>query len=148
MKPIGVLGRISWLVFIALPCAICCAQTGPSDVRIQVQFDQVRSPLPPIWNYFGYDEPNYTYSPNGEKLLRELAALGPVPVYVRVHNLLTSGDGSASLKWGSTNVYTEVSSGHPIYTWTILDQIFDAFRSSGVKFTRAARGAAVRAYGH
>ena len=59
--------------------------------------------------------------------------LNAAPVYVRVHNLLTSGDGSASLKWGSTNVYSEDASGHPIYSWAILDQIFDTFRAAGVK---------------
>lgn len=87
----------------------------------------------PIWNYFGYDEPNYTYSPSGKKLLGELAALSPAPVYVRVHNLLTTGDGSASLKWGSTNVYTEDVAGKPVYSWTILDRIFDTFHAAGIK---------------
>jgi hypothetical protein len=32
-------------------------------------------------------------------------------VFVRVHNLLTSGDGTHALKWGSTNVYTEDGGG-------------------------------------
>jgi xylan 1,4-beta-xylosidase len=105
----------------------------PERVNIQVHFDQPRGSISPIWNYFGYDEPNYSYAPNGKKLLRELAALGPVPAYVRVHNLLTTGDGSASLKWGSTNVYTEDAAGNPVYSWTILDHIFDAFRETGIK---------------
>ena len=56
-----------------------------------------------------------------------------VPAYIRTHNLLTTGDGSASLKWGSTNVYSEDASGHPIYSWVILDQIFDTFHAAGVK---------------
>ncbi len=86
-----------------------------------------------MWNYFGYDEPNYTYAPNGNKLLGELSALSPVPVYVRVHNLLTSGDGTASLKWGSTNAYTEDAAGNPVYNWEILDQIFDTFHDTGIK---------------
>ncbi len=86
-----------------------------------------------MWNYFGYDEPNYTYAPNGSKLLGELTALSPRPVYVRVHNLFTSGDGSASLKWGSTNIYSEDPAGNPIYRWEIIDQIFDKFRETGVK---------------
>jgi xylan 1,4-beta-xylosidase len=102
-------------------------------VSIQVKFDQSDGPSSPVWNYFGYDEPNYTYAPNGKKLLSELASLDAAPVYVRVHNLLTTGDGSASLKWGSTNVYSEDASGHPVYSWTILDQIFDTFRAAGVK---------------
>ena len=86
-----------------------------------------------IWNFWGYDEPNYTYAANGKKLLREFAQLSPEPVYIRVHNLFTSGDGSASLKWGSTNVYTEDASGKPVYDWTIVDRIFDTFRETGVK---------------
>jgi xylan 1,4-beta-xylosidase len=109
------------------------SQQTADHVSIQVHFNQSEGPLSPIWNYFGYDEPNYTYAPNGKKLLGELAALHAAPVYVRVHNLLTSGDGSASLKWGSTNVYTEDASGHPIYSWEILDHIFDTFHSTGIK---------------
>lgn len=108
------------------------AQT-PQSANIQVQVDQPAGTLSPIWNYFGYDEPNYTYAPNGRKLLGELAALGPSPAYVRVHNLLTTGDGSASLKWGSTNVYTEDAAGKPVYSWSILDRIFDSFQAAGVK---------------
>lgn len=98
-----------------------------------MQFDQAEGSLSPVWNYFGYDEPNYTYAENGKKLLGELSALGSAPVYVRVHNLFTTGDGSASLKWGSTNVYTEDSSGRPIYNWTIVDRIFDTFHAAGIK---------------
>ncbi|HZQ95372.1 MAG TPA: beta-xylosidase [Candidatus Sulfotelmatobacter sp.] len=98
-----------------------------------VHANQSDGALAPIWTYFGYDEPNYSYAPNGKKLLSELSALSRAPVYVRVHNLLTSGDGSSSLKWGSTNVYTEDSAGKPVYNWTILDQIFDAFHEAGIK---------------
>jgi xylan 1,4-beta-xylosidase len=109
------------------------AQPVPETVNIQVHVDQSQGPLPPIWNYFGYDEPNYSYAPNGKKLLGELAALGSTPAYVRVHNLLTTGDGSSSLKWGSTNVYTEDAEGKPVYSWGILDRIFDAFQAAGIK---------------
>jgi len=100
-------------------------------VTIRVHTDQPYGKLPPIWNFWGYDEPNYTYAANGKKLLRELAALTPEPVYIRTHNLLTTGDGTAALKWGSTNVYTEDSSGNPVYSWEILDRIFDAYRDAG-----------------
>ncbi|MFZ0293351.1 MAG: beta-xylosidase [Candidatus Sulfotelmatobacter sp.] len=102
-------------------------------MSIQVKFDQTEGPISPVWNYFGYDEPNYTYAPNGKKLLGELAPLDAAPVYVRVHNLFTTGDGTASLKWGSTNVYSEDASARPIYSWVILDQIFDTFRAAGIK---------------
>ena len=111
----------------------CWPQQAPQSVNIKVQFDQSEGPISPIWNFFGYDEPNYTYAPNGKKLLEELAAANATPVYVRTHNLLTTGGGSASLKWGSTNVYTEDSSGHPIYSWVILDQIFDTYHAAGIK---------------
>lgn len=102
-------------------------------MNIQVHVDQSQGTFLPVWNYFGYDEPNYTYAANGKKLLGELAALGPTPAYVRVHNLLTTGDGSASLKWGSTNVYTEDAAGKAVYRWEILDRIFDAFQAAGIK---------------
>jgi xylan 1,4-beta-xylosidase len=108
-------------------------QQPPRTVNIDVHFDQPQGPLTPIWNYFGYDEPNYTYAPNGKKLLGEIGMLSPTPAYIRVHNLLTSGNGSASLKWGSTNVYTEDAAGRPVYSWTILDRIFDTIHGARAK---------------
>jgi xylan 1,4-beta-xylosidase len=55
----------------------------------------------PVWRYFGYDEPNYMYIKDGVRLLSQLAALSPETVYVRTHNLLTSGDGTPALKRAS-----------------------------------------------
>ncbi len=121
------------VVLFLLTSQLGWPQQASQSVSIQVQLDQPEGPLAPVWNYFGYDEPNYTYAPNGKKLLGELAAANVVPAYIRTHNLLTSGDGSASLKWGSTNVYTEDASGRSIYSWVILDQIFDTFHAAGVK---------------
>jgi xylan 1,4-beta-xylosidase len=121
------------LALLALMGAPCRAQLAAPNVNIQVHADQSNGPLPPIWNYFGYDEPNYTYAPHGKKLLGELAALSPVPPHIRAHNLLTTGDGSASLKWGSTNVYTEDAQGNPVYSWTILDRIFDTYLALRIK---------------
>ena len=85
--------------------------TIPVSVRVNVSKDV--GALPPVWAFFGYDEPNYTYMKDGQKLLSELAALSPVPVYIRAHNLLTTGDGTPALKWGSTNAYTEDAHGQP-----------------------------------
>src|SRR5215831_343050 len=82
-------------------------QSLSPTVRIEIHADHIGQPLSPVWNFFGYDEPNFTYAANGQKLLGEIAGLSATPAYIRVHNLLTSGDGSASLKWGSTNAYTE-----------------------------------------
>ncbi len=89
--------------------------------------------MPPIWAWFGYDEPNYTYMKDGKKLLSEIAKLSPVPVYVRAHCLLCTGDGTPALKWGSTNAYTEDANGNPIYNWRIIDSIFDTYIQRGMK---------------
>ena len=125
-----------------------CAQTGqgqsaavagqesPADanpISIQVHAAQSSGAYAPIWNYFGADEPNYIYAPNGKKLLGELAALSPVPVYFRAHNLFTSGNGDGSLKWGSTNLYTERPDGRPVYDFTITDTIFDTLIAAHVR---------------
>ena len=134
-RPSSVLFHRFLLVFFlsALIPPWARSQQSLERVNIQVQVDQPQGASSPIWNYFGYDEPNYTYAANGNKMISELAALGPAPAYVRVHNLLTTGDGSASLKWGSTNVYTEDAAGKAVYSWTILDRIFDTFLKAGVK---------------
>jgi len=107
------------------------AQTFP--VSIQIEAGREKEALRPLWRFFGCDEPNYTYMPHGRKLLAELGQLAPNHVYFRTHNLLTTGDGTPALKWGSTNAYTEDAQGHPIYDWTIGDRIFDAGLERGVK---------------
>ena len=100
---------------------------------INVDADKRIGPMKPIWAWFGYDEPNYTYMKDGQKLLTELQKLSPVPVFVRTHNLLTTGDGTPGLKWGSTNAYTEDANGKPIYDWTIVDRIVDTYLKRGMK---------------
>src|SRR5215470_13337391 len=119
------------LLFVVLLGATSFTQTD--RVTIHVDAARVKGTMRPIWGFFGYDEPNYTYMKDGKKLLSELAALSPAPVYVRTHNLLTTGDGTAALKWGSTNAYTEDASGKPRYDWTIVDRIFDTYIQRGMK---------------
>src|SRR5215831_2695075 len=102
-------------------------------VVIRVNAAQAVGSFKPIYAYFGYDEPNYTYTKNGTKLVGELAALSSSPVYIRTHFLLVTGDGTAGLKWGSTNAYTEDASGKPVYDWTIIDHIFDTYIGAGAK---------------
>ena len=104
-----------------------------SKVSIQIDASARRGPLTTMWAFYGHDEPNYTYMPDGRKLLAELAALSPVPVHVRVHNLLTTGDGMPALKWGSTNAYTEDANGRPVYDWRIVDRIFDTYLERKMK---------------
>jgi len=109
------------------------AQAQTSTVKIETDVAQQQEKLQPLWAYFGYDEPNYTYMKDGKKLLAEIGKLSPVPVYVRTHNLLTSGDGTAALKWGSSNAYTEDANGNPVYNWHITDSIFDTYISNGMR---------------
>ena len=108
-------------------------QPPPRAVEIRVDAAAKLEPFRPIYAYFGYDEPNYTYTANGRKLLAELAALSPVPVAIRTHHLLVTGDGIPALKWGSTNVYTEDAAGHPVYDFAIVDRIFDTWRQAGAE---------------
>ena len=112
---------------------LALAPTLLAQVEIRVDAAATQGPFPPIFAWFGYDEPNYTYTANGRKLLGELAALSPVPVAIRTHHLLVSGDGTAAMKWGSTNAYTEDASGHPVYDWTIVDRIFDTYMQTSVR---------------
>ena len=117
------------MLFFLVPLALGAQE----QVSIRVDAGAGRGPFRPAWAFFGYDEPNYTYMKYGKKLLGELAALSAGPVYIRAHNLLTSGDGKPALKWGSTNAYTEDAAGRPVYDWKILDQIFDAYKEARVK---------------
>jgi len=127
---------------IALTAAAAPSRVAPVDatrqdlggpIVIRVDASSRVGAMQPMWAWFGYDEPNYTYTANGRKLLSELAALSPVPVFVRTHNLLTTGDGTAALKWGSTNAYTEDAAGRPRYDWTVVDRIFDTYVERGMK---------------
>ncbi len=111
-----------FLIFISL-----VVYSQNRSVSLQVDATKEKGTMKPIWAWFGYDEPNYTYMKDGKKLLSEIAALSPVPVYVRAHNLMTSGDGTPALKWGSTDMYTEDKDGNPVYNWTIIDKIFDTY---------------------
>ena len=121
-------------VFSSFPHSDGLAQAVPEKpVLIEVDLTKDKGPLKPIWSWFGYDEPNYTYMKDGKKLLTEISQLSKVPVNVRVHSLLVTGDGEAALKWGSTNAYTEDANGNPVYNWTIIDKIFDTFIERGMK---------------
>jgi xylan 1,4-beta-xylosidase len=121
------------LVTTALSPATYAQQTSNNTVLIDIDYNTETSKLKPIWAWFGYDEPNYTYMKDGKKLLTQLSRLSKTPVYVRVHSLLVTGDGKAALKWGSTNAYTEDADGNPVYDWTIVDRIFDTFIERGMK---------------
>ncbi|KAL1984957.1 hypothetical protein VTN96DRAFT_8513 [Rasamsonia emersonii] len=121
------LGRL-----LLLPLAVSIAHAAP--VSITVNARNQTGPFTPIARFFGADEPNYAYYPEGQALLSELGGqLGPAQTYFRAHNLLTTGNGIPALKWGSTNAYTEDADGNPIYNWTIIDRIFESYLERNVK---------------
>lgn len=66
---------------LAAFAALVIAGSGPPEDRVAIRVDAAArlQPMAPIWAYFGYDEPNYTYMKDGRKLLSELAALSPCP---------------------------------------------------------------------
>jgi xylan 1,4-beta-xylosidase len=120
----------------ALVLSGAAAADGPREERavaIRVRADRPGGELRPIWRFFGADEPNYAYMKDGEQLLRELGRLGPPQAYFRAHNLLTSGDGTPALKWGSTGAYREGRDGQPVYDWAVVDRIFDTYLERKVK---------------
>jgi len=132
MKTIITLAALSILSRVG---AADITTNSPADfpVAIQVHAGQPKGGLTPIWRFFGADEADYAYMPDGKKLLGELGQLGGPQVYFRAHHLLTSGDGAYALKWSSTSAYKEDANGNPVYDWTINDKIFDTYIERGVK---------------
>src|SRR5262245_54781607 len=124
---------LTTLVPLALALATTTSAADSFPVAIRVDADKPMGELKPIWRFFGADEPNYAYMKHGQKLLAELGELRPKSVYFRAHNLLTSGDGTPALKWGSTGAYSEDAQGNPVYNWAILDRIFDTYLERGVR---------------
>lgn len=121
------------------PVLLLAWSASSLDVTISVDVSQTLGPWVPINQFFGCDEPNYAYYPHGSALMKEIGSIGSRQTYFRTHNLLTTGDSSKGLvgvpglKFGSTNAYTEDSSGQAVYNFTIVDQIFDAYLAGNVK---------------
>jgi xylan 1,4-beta-xylosidase len=108
------------------------ALSAQQSVTIKVDVSKPMGRFEPIWAWVGHDEPNYTYTEEGHELLTRLSQLSSYPVHDRTHNLLTSGDGTSALKWGSTNAFTRDAFGKPVYNWSIVDRIFDTYQATGI----------------
>src|SRR5689334_16592209 len=116
-----------------LTTAPALAEDASFTVNIAVDASEPQGDVNPVWRFFGADEPNYATMKDGRTTLQTLGSLAPDNIYFRTHNLLTSGDGTPALKWGSTNIYTEDAAGRPVYDWSIVDRIFDTYRARGVR---------------
>jgi xylan 1,4-beta-xylosidase len=112
--------------------AAACGAEAPRAVTITVDATRSEGALPPVWRFFGADEPNYATMKDGRKLLVELGKLRSGAVYFRAHNLLNTGDGTPAFKWGSTNAYTETGDGKAAYDWTVVDRIIDTYLARGI----------------
>ncbi|KAI1746547.1 glycoside hydrolase family 39 protein [Xylaria castorea] len=106
-------------------------------VTISVDASQILGDWTPMNRFFGCDEPNFAYYPRGQELIEKLGAVSRSQTYFRTHNLLTTGHGNLvgvpALKWGSTNAYTKGDDGKPVYDFTVVDRIFDAYLARNVK---------------
>jgi len=106
--------------------------TDQRTVNINVDAGKWLGEQPHNWNYIGYDEINYTHTPDGEALLAKFGNFQEKPYYVRVHHLLCTGNSHGFYKWGSTNVYRE-KDGNPIYDWTTVDLVFNTLLKHNCK---------------
>ena len=122
---------VFWVLTAALASPAIAADAG-RPVTVIVDASRSEGPLPPVWRFFGADEPNYATMKDGRKLLVELGNLRRGEVYFRAHNLLNTGDGTPAFKWGSTNAYTETPDGKPVYDWTVVDRIIDTYLARGI----------------
>lgn len=107
----------------------------PSQERVKISVDagaEIGS-LSHNWRYIGYDECNYTQSPEGESLISRIGRLEETPCYIRTHHLFCTGNCHGTYKWGSTNVYSEDPTGKPIYEWRTVDSILDIILRNGAK---------------
>ncbi len=124
------------LRFLGAVCLVSFAVAAPAQsarpVNVTVDASRGAGTLPPVWRFFGADEPNYATMKDGRKLLTELGKLRHGQVYFRAHNLMTSGDGTPAFKWGSTNIYSEDAAGNPVYDFTIVDRIIDTYLARGI----------------
>lgn len=102
-------------------------------VNIQVDAGNILGELKHNWTYIGYDECNYTHTPEGEELIAKFGSLKDAPYFMRAHHVFCTGNCHGVYKWGSTNAYTEDDQGNPVYTWDVIDEILDVYLRNNSK---------------
>ena len=102
-----------------------------SAASVAVDASRNLGPLKRIWESFGYDEINWTYTPTGKRLLKTFSGFAKRPYYVRPHYVFCSGSGFGVPHWGNGNVYHEDAQANPYYDFTIADQTYDAIVDAG-----------------
>lgn len=104
-----------------------------NSLAIQIDCTDELGPLHPIWRSFGYDEINWTYTPRGKRIFKEIGHLSKAPYFIRCHNTFTSGNGLSTPTQGSTNVYHEDADGSARLDFTLLDQVFETLLENNCK---------------
>ncbi len=102
-------------------------------IAIEIDAGRETGLLARNWRYIGYDENNYTHTPEGEALLADFGAMEAAPCFVRTHHMLCTGNLHGVYKWGSTNAYSEDDAGNPVYTWDTVDRVLDTLLRSNCK---------------
>ena len=123
----------------ASPSAVQRLAYAPSDpeatpirqARVTVDAAHDLGVLDRPWASLGYDEINWTYTPQGRRTLRTIGGFAETPYHVRPHNIFNSGTGLGLPHWGSGNVYHEDTDGKPYYDFTIADLTYDAIVGAG-----------------
>jgi len=103
------------------------------NVKITVDAGKIIGDLEHNWRYIGYDENNYTYTPEGKEMLSRFGILEDAPYYIRAHHMLCTGNMHGVYKWGSTNAYIEDRQGNPVYNWEVVDEILDTYLDNNCK---------------
>jgi xylan 1,4-beta-xylosidase len=63
-------------ILLVLACFSIVSVAQNKIINIEVDANKETGDLKPIWAWFAYDEPNYTYMKNGKKLLPPPATFG------------------------------------------------------------------------
>src|SRR6185369_8762967 len=84
---------------LALTLGVASSASAEPAAVVNVSVDGASSgtELRSVWPFFGFDEINYTTSPEGRQLLGALAAANQSPVHVRRHFLFNTGAGTPAL---------------------------------------------------
>ena len=88
--------------------------TACDRAHVDVDAPAGLGPLTRVWESFGYDEINWTYTPTGKRLLQTFADFSGASYHVRPHYVFCSGSGFGIPHWGNGNVYHEDAEGNPL----------------------------------
>jgi xylan 1,4-beta-xylosidase len=88
------------------------AQQAQRPATIQVDLTKkTKEPLNPIWAFFGYDEPNYTYMKDGKKIAFRISCVEPRACFCKNASSIGNRQRCEWIEMGSTNAYTEDANG-------------------------------------